>query len=175
MKLAIVGGIHGAGKSSLCRRLALVIGAEWVSAGAALGSAKSPKLRQEKAVTNVEGNQRAIFRALASTLAGIEKPVLLDAHFVLWSGSNRVERIPIDYFRALNPVALLIVDTPIGDIKSRLKIRDSKEYSHDELDHLRRAEISHGRAVSRALDIPLEILPRSDAIETAREFLAILL
>lgn len=175
MKLVIVGGIHGAGKSSLCRRLAPELGAEWVSAGAALRSVMGTQQRQEKIVADVEGNQEAIARALASTLGGIEKPVLLDGHFVLWKGSNHVEKVPVDYFRALRPVALLIVDTPVGDIKFRLKIRDSKEYSKKELDNFRRAEISHGRAVSQVLSIPLQILPGSDAIETAREFLATLL
>jgi len=176
MKLIMVGGIHGAGKTSLCRALAPVLGAEWVSAGAVLRSAKGgPVPGQDKVVENVKENQEAIVQVLASTLAGIETPVLLDGHFVLWKGPNQVAEVPVDYFRALDPVALVIMDTPIGVIKHRLNIRDSEAYSRDELNHLRTAEISHGQSVSQALDIPLAILAGPNSIDTAREFLAPLL
>ena len=76
-----VAGIHGAGKSTICRELARLIGASHATAGDLIrANATTEVTAGVKAVPDVDANQELLLRGLAMHRAASAAPLLLDGH-----------------------------------------------------------------------------------------------
>jgi adenylate kinase len=87
----LVAGIHGAGKSTICRELARLLGAFRATAGDLIrANAKAEVTVGVKAVPNADLNQ-LLLRGLAEYLATNSGPSLLNGHFA--PRGNRIIQI----------------------------------------------------------------------------------
>src|SRR5262245_55005538 len=123
-QIVFCGGVHGVGKSSLCRVLAPRIGAVHISAGSLLRTAGLASTHGH-AVSYVWRNQDYLRDALAAQQRRIgDRPILLDGHFCLLSPLHSIRILPLSLFEWLSPVALLIVVDDPSAIVERLVRRD---------------------------------------------------
>src|SRR5258708_2323090 len=115
-----VAGIHGAGKSTICRELARLLGAFHATAGdliRANANATTEVTVGVKAVPNVDANQ-LLLRGLAVYRARNTGLLLLDGHFVLLKPDRAIAEIPVTVYEAIAPVAVLLVEADAVTIHS---------------------------------------------------------
>jgi adenylate kinase len=156
-------GVHGAGKSSLCKELAQAIPAAHVTAGALIREASTPTQivtvgAQNKQVPDVDTNQAALLNGLAAFNARTENdvgPLLLDGHCTLLTAVGEIADIPMGVFNAIRPTAILLVESSADVIHHRLAERAADAPSPEMI--RRHAERERGRAeaVSTLLSVPL--------------------
>ncbi|MGA2257211.1 MAG: ATP-binding protein [Thermoguttaceae bacterium] len=93
-----VAGIHGAGKSTICRELGRLLGVFHATAGdliRANANATTEVTVGVKAVPKVDANQLLLLRELAAYRARNTGPLLLDGHFVLLKPDRAIAEIPV--------------------------------------------------------------------------------
>jgi adenylate kinase len=133
-RIVFVGGIHGAGKTTLSRRLALILPALHVTAGELIRGAGDPGEavtldRVSKAVADVDRNQERLLAGLhayrnRATVGSNGLGVLLDGHFCLLDRHGAIADIPSGIFAAIDPVAVIFVEANAETVFSRLSRRD---------------------------------------------------
>ncbi len=170
MSVFFVGGIHGSGKSTLCRQLSVPLQADHLIASELIEFTPDPHDLTRKGVVNVAQNQDRLLRAL-SQRKHVRPNVLLDGHFSVFDRTGRIVRIPVSVFREINPAALLLVEAEPSKVRARLGRRDRRTYDLDLLTRLTSEERFHARDVSRELGIPLRIWRVGNGIDEAVRFL----
>jgi adenylate kinase len=153
-----VGGVHGAGKTTICRQIALAIPAAHVTAGGLIremGSAAAAN-PTDKVVSDVDANQELLLQGLERYRARIgADPIVLDGHFTLLGPDETLTEIPVIVFQKIAPRAALLVQTEVSVIHARLLERDGRAPSVALLSRLIHHERTHSQAVCAKLGIPL--------------------
>ena len=165
-----VGGIYGAGKSSLCRQLSAPLRAEHVMASELIQYAPDPDDATRKSVANVAETQERLLLALEQRKRRTTN-MLLDGHFCVLDPTSQIVRISLDVFRAINPAALLLVEAEPDEVKERLEHREARPYDLDLIKRLAAEERSHAEYVSSALLIPLKLWWTKLGVDEALRFL----
>lgn len=165
-----VAGIHGAGKSTICRELARLLGAFHAAAGdliRANANATTEVTVGVKAVPNVDANQLLLLRGLAVYRARNTGLLLLDGHFVLLKPDRAIAEIPATVYEAIAPVAVLLVEADAVTIHSRLLERDKTAPPVATITDLAIQERAHAQRVCGELKIPLWAVPGDGATDQA--------
>ena len=166
MHLYFVGGIHGSGKTTLCQRLAVILGAAHYAAGDLIRLGSKQQDDRSNAVQDVELNQMLLLKAL-DELGNRTATVLLDGHYTLIDQQGLIRPIDIEVFRALNPAVLLLVAAEPLTIGRRLQQRGGQTYDLPFLEQHSQVELAHAEFVSAQLNIPLVVLKSSDTPDDA--------
>ena len=122
-----VAGIHSAGRSTICRELARLLGAFHATAGDLIrvnANATTEVTVGVKAVPDVDANQLRLLSRLAVYRARNTGPLLLDGHSALLKPDGAIAEIPVTVYEAIAPVAVLLVEADADTIHSRLLERD---------------------------------------------------
>lgn len=145
-----VGGIHGVGKGHLCSYLIEIFkDIKHLSASEVLEWDKS----NNKEVDNVEDTQNRLIKNLKKIISPDEK-YLLDGHFCLLKTNSTFEQIPLDTFREINPILIiLLIEDNVETIKDQLDKRDNKNYNLDLLEEFQSRELSRAKAISDELGV----------------------
>jgi len=165
-----VAGIHGAGKSTICRELARRLGVFHATAGDLIrmnANARTEVTVGVKAVPNVDANQLLLLRGLATYRARNKGPLLLDGHFVLLKPDRAIAEIPVTVYEAIAPVAILLVEADPAAIHSRLMERDKTAPPVAIITDLAMQERAHAERVCSELKIPCWAVPGDGAIDQA--------
>lgn len=152
--IIFVGGIHGVGKSKLCREFATEFGLTHIIASDLIKSLKTTQT--SKRVKDVGENQSTLIEALEKRILH-GKANLLDGHFCLLGENDEIQEIPKSTFQDISPIAALVLYEDITIIKSRLEGRDGNFYKTSLLTKLQEHEIQHAKLVCESLNIPLQI------------------
>lgn len=146
-----IGGIHGVGKSVLCKNICNTTGVSYLSASEVIKWSKAAK-----EVDNIDHTQNLLLLGLQN-MVEVDHEYLLDGHYCLLNSVGEVERIPIDIFVKINPVGLGIVIDNVESIKLRLEARDGKIYHIDKLNEFQKMEMFHAQTIANLLKIKLTI------------------
>jgi adenylate kinase len=153
-ELIFFGGVHGVGKTTLCRALAEQMDAVHVSAGSLLRVAGFVEPTQYT-VLNPRRNQTYIQAALQDYREQhCDARIVLDGHFCLLTSHNRIQVLPCALFESLKAMALLVVVDNPSAISQRLADRDGTCLDAILVDRLQRREEARARAISRHLGLP---------------------
>ena len=161
-----VGGIHGVGKSTICRRGCSELNLRYLSASDLI-KWEDISVKGNKLVSNISNTQERLIEGLRH-YTGDGKNYLLDGHFSLLKTDHQVEVVPVETFLQINPSALFIVTDDIAQIKKRLEDRDGKIYSYNMLKTFQAAELEHAKNLSKTLGISLSIF----TVESYDEFIS---
>nr|VFJ42513.1 MAG: adenylate kinase [Candidatus Kentron sp. DK] len=168
-KIIFVAGAHGAGKGHLCSKLAPRLNAHHITASDLIRNRKT--FGEAKAISGIDANQSILVEELKvfETTSSI---VLLDGHCCLYNTAFEIEPLPLEVFRALNVVCVILLTCDPAEIMARLIKRDQKTsgFSLERVERLQSAEQTHAREVSEMLHIPLTKLdvteePTTDTLD----------
>ena len=165
-KIAFIGGIHGVGKSTICRKICEKIELEYLSASNLLKWNDINNDAQNKKVKNIPATQDRLIIGLANTIKK-NKSYLLDGHYCLLNSANEIVKIPLDTFKKINPISLNLILGNISEIKNRLEKRDSIQYDEELLNRMQKNELKYAKYLSKAMGVTLNI-------GTQNEFAALL-
>jgi adenylate kinase len=174
-EIVFVGGIHGAGKTTVSSRLAVALSGSHVTAGTLIREcARSETITTgvgNKAVPDVNANQHLLLRGLAVHRRHASGPIVLDGHFSLMDPTGMAVAIPMDVYTAISPIAIVLIEADSAVVHSRLLQRDGAAPPLTAIESLSDRERSHAHAVSRALKIPMLAvrgdIPAEEASNTA--------
>lgn len=160
--IIFVGGIHGVGKGRLCDRIIDQFNSiTHLSASNLLNWVDS----KEKKVDEVDNTQNRLIENLKKSVSPDDK-YLLDGHFCLLKKDSTIQKIPMDTFREINPLMLMIITEDISVISKRLEDRDGKIYDSELLKNLQEEEILYAKEVANELGIDLLEYDKENILET---------
>lgn len=135
-KIIFVSGIHGVGKSTLCRELSRKFGWQHYSCSDLIKE-NSDYVETSKLVAGVDKNQEALLRGVSQIEEDI---ILLDGHFCLLDREEKVIMLDQQVFKSLDPVVVLNVTCDEKAIVERLLKRDGQALSSETLVEVQRIE-----------------------------------
>ena len=151
-----IGGIHGVGKSTLCKKLCNDLGLEYLSASKLIGDYKNELARKNlddgKSVANINDNQDILVEAVKGIVSLNEK-FLMDGHFTLLDSKKAVQPIPLSTFASIMPGALIVLIDDPAAIQGRLLSRDHTDYDLKLLEAMQTQEVKHAEYVGIKLNI----------------------
>ncbi|MCH5689828.1 ATP-binding protein [Niabella sp. W65] len=164
--IIFIGGIHGVGKGTLCKRVCDDLNLRHLSASEVLKweeiSAKENKLVKDFTLT-----QDRLITNLQQIVKENERYVL-DGHYCLLNKNNVPEKIDFGTFRTLDPFAFIIVVDDVQEVK-RLENRDSREYDFALLFKFQELEIQYSKELAEQLNKP-HVTLKSDETKNFKKF-----
>lgn len=129
--VVFVAGVHGVGKTHLCQALARKTGLRHASASQLIREVtQSVSWKNDKVVTDIEGNQDALIIAVDEIMQH-EDVLILDGHFVLKKALGVFETLPLATFERLGLSAIILIENDVEVIAGRLLQRDSNNATGD--------------------------------------------
>lgn len=156
-----IGGIHGVGKSSICYDICRDLNIQYLSASELLKWNEINEDPKNKKVASIPDTQTRL-------ILGLQKAVkkndyyLLDGHYCLLNSKNKIIRVPLDTFKQINPIRLILILDEVSEIKRRLEARDNRLYDLDLLALLQNEELAYAKELSQALWVDLIIGTKHD-------------
>ncbi|WP_444943431.1 ATP-binding protein [Microbulbifer sp. ZKSA006] len=162
MKRAIffVAGIHGVGKSTLCKKISKLHSLPHYSASELIQRIRSGTYSSKKVSQNVGKNQNFLITAINELVS--EQTIILDGHFCLFNKDEEIERIPTQTFMDLSPCAVILMHDEISSVMRRIENRDNTKHSTERFAALQSEEILYGKKITEKLNIPLLIFNFND-------------
>ena len=160
-RIAFIGGIHGVGKSTICRHICNVLNLEYLSASELLKWKEINEDAKNKKVKDIPSTQNRLILGLTNSIQN-GKNYLLDGHYCLLNSDNEVVNIPLETFEKINPISLNLILGDITEIKNRLETRDNKPYEYALLERLQSQELIRAKQLSKKLGITLNIGNQND-------------
>ncbi len=153
--MLFVGGIHGVGKSTMCRKAFGPLGYQCETASSLI-AAHGRRIDKGKRVKNASDNQIALLEQLRYAKERYCR-LLLDGHFTLIDSRGEIEPIDAGVFEAMNPRQLILIKGDTEEISRRLAARDNNKWDASFLAKFQEAEEEHARYVSEKIQVPLRI------------------
>ena len=163
-KIAFIGGIHGVGKSTVCKHICRDLKIEYLSASELLKWKDLNEDAQNKKVKDIPYTQNRLILGLTNTVQE-GKFYLLDGHYCLLNTNNEITRVPVEAFEQINPFSLNIILGDISEVNKRLETRDGRISDYELLEHLQNEELTYARQLSKTLGITLNIGTQNDYSE----------
>jgi len=158
--IIFIGGIHGVGKGTICKKLSQKYSFIHLSASEVLKWKEISKI-ENKTVKDFESTQERLIYGL-SQIVKPDKKYLLDGHFCLLNAKGIPERIPEITFSKINPSAIIIITCELQTILNRLENRDNKKYDIAILRKMQDLELEFAKEISLKLDLPFFNIKSSD-------------
>jgi adenylate kinase len=155
--IAFIGGIHGVGKSTICRTICNNQKITYLSASEVIKWSELNEDVKNKKVSNIPLTQNLLIDGLHNRIEK-NKSYLLDGHYCLLNKENIISKIPYETFEMINPNSLhIIINDDISEIKSRIETRDKRIYDFNLLEDMQKMEIDYAKDLSIRLGIQLSI------------------
>lgn len=152
------------GKSTICDDICKKLNLKYLSASKLLKWGEINEDPLNKRVANIPDTQERLIKGIENTVTS-QFNYLLDGHYCLLDKNSNIVKIPIDTFRAINPISLNIIVGHSAEIKRRLQQRDEKEYSIELIEKMQHIEFEHAEAISAILNVKLNIGTQSEYSE----------
>lgn len=159
--IIFIAGVHGVGKTTLCKSITYELGIKRYSSSELISSINAEKVKKDKHVDDIEGNQNILIEAV-SLYINEDEVSLLDGHFCLINGDDNIKELPIDTFDIL-PIQgiIILVDEP-KRILDRMKQRDDKNFTIDFISEFQDKEVKQGISISNRIGVWREVINVSD-------------
>ncbi len=167
--IVFIGGIHGVGKSTICRQICARTKLKYLSASELLRWKEINSEAENKKVTNIPATQDRLMIGLANSIER-NKFYLLDGHYCLLNNQNEIVNVPLDTFRQINPISLNLIIGDITEIKNKLEKRDNIVYDQDLLRSMQESELYYANHLSKTLGVTLNIGTQNDFSELLTSF-----
>lgn len=156
-----VGGVHGVGKSTICRKVLDALGYKCLTASFLI-SEFGKRVESSKAVIDVSGNQAALISQWNIERKGHHR-LALDGHFSLVDSEGRIAPVDVAVFQNIGPDKFVLIRGDCEEIAKRLKDRDGQKWSAAFVEDFQCVEEEHARHVSEKLNAPLVVFDDADS------------
>ena len=170
--IIFIGGIHGVGKGTLCKKVADELDMVHLTASAVLKWSDFAEDQANKRVKDDKFTKDRLLENLDKIIQP-QKTYLLDGHFCLQNNEGVIEKVPDDIFIGINPIKIVLVTVEPEEIGRRLFQRDGKEYDVNLLKQMQEIEKAHALHVSQLLGREFYEI-HSDSIDKFREILNVI-
>ena len=154
-RVILIAGVHGVGKTTLCRHLADDTDLIHKSASQLIREEKQAAIAlNTKAVADIPGNQQLLIDAV-TRMAESGRTFLLDGHLALLNAARKVEPLATKVFADLGIDGIILIVAKPSQILSQLTKRDGNGFNLDEITALQTIEIRRAKIVSEELGLPL--------------------
>jgi adenylate kinase len=150
--IIFIGGIHGVGKGTICKEIALKTDIVHLSSSQILKWEEISD-SDNKLVKNITSTQDRLIKGLKNLMKK-DKKYILDGHFCLLNSKEVPTRIDEETFDQINPRAIAILIDDVVKIAVRLEVRDGKTYNIKILNELQQMEIQYAKYLSDKYSIP---------------------
>lgn len=159
--IIFIGGVHGVGKSQICKNIASKYSIPYFSSSDLIGWSKLNQNQKNKVVEDISYTQALLLKAI-ETIDTKSKVILLDGHFTLLTRSkHRFEKVGFDTFGLMNVKLIAVVTLNVQEIHTRLLKRDGVNYPIDVISKMQDTEIEHGESIALSKGIPFLKLENS--------------
>lgn len=165
--IIFIGGIHGVGKGTLCKRIESELGIIHLSASEVLKWKDFNVDSSDKRVSDIDSTQDCLLKNLKGVITP-GKTYLLDGHFCLLNKESKIEKVPEEVFIGINPKKIIVLSETPEIIAKRLYQRDGKRYETSLLEKMQNTEIEHAQYLSSLLDLEMFEV-QSDSYNTLKE------
>lgn len=146
----MIGGVHGVGKTQICKNLVKHIpDISYVSASKLISHFSAIKY-----VNDIRTNQLLLTERIRA-IKDENELTLVDGHFCVADKGGEMKYVGEDIFRIITPELLVLVDAPSTVIQKRILLRDNIEYPIALIDRWLHEEAYWAIYTSTQLDIPL--------------------
>ena len=172
-KVIHVGGVHRVGKGTVCKaacdelKLPHLVASSLIREESERSGHVTPPISSDKRASDVDNNQRLMLQGL-DRVTEDGKNYILDGHYVVYDRDQAFNRISIEVFREMNPIALACLTAPAETIAERAR-KESIEGSVEYWAEMQSMETEHAKEISDALGIQL-FKAESTEIEGFTEF-----
>lgn len=172
--IIFVAGVHGVGKSTLCKRMEDLYPFKHLTASDIIKKYKKPITDTSKFIADIDDNQRILVSGLKHELID-GKSIMLDGHFALLDESGNPSSVDSNVFERLTLDGIIIIIHEPKVIVQRLLERDGFQYDVELFSTLQEMEVHRGREVADALNIPLVVIDLRDQHDPESIFSSFLL
>jgi adenylate kinase len=131
--IIFIGGVHGVGKTTFCKPIALEVGFEHVTASLLIKERKASAINDKsKAVQSVDDNQKILIAAIDERRSK-GKNLLIDGHFTLLTPAGKIALVDVLVFEKIAPTSIAVLTDAPEAIWSRIKQRDGWPYPRKKL------------------------------------------
>lgn len=152
--IVFIGGVHGVGKGTICQAIKEKLDFIHLSASDVLKWENFADEKRDKKVENISVTQQQLIENLKKIVIP-QKRYLLDGHFCLFKKDNSIERIALEIFQEIDPLAVILIKEKPNTICDRLQKRDGKIYSISQIETMQIEEIESAKELSACLGIQL--------------------
>lgn len=158
--IIFIGGIHGVGKGTICKRISNNKNIAHVSASEVI-KWKEINSNNDKRVDDFDRTQSMLLKGI-ERLKQDSSTLILDGHYCLLNSNNEPEKISEKTFEEIAPKVMAIVIEDEEIIYERLKQRDGTKYSLSLLKKMQKMEIDHAKHLSSKYEKPYVEIFKSD-------------
>lgn len=163
-QVIMLGGIHGVGKSHLCKKILDLHICDVYSASNLMRDYIGEKVDDNKQVENINHNQNILLNAIEEYVK-IDRLILLDGHFCLVNQQKGITEIPRDTFRKLSIKAIVVLIDDENSIIDRIFERDGVKYSFDYIEYFQRKEVEYAIKIAEELKVKFLLYKINDDIQ----------
>lgn len=154
--VAFIGGIHGVGKSTICKEICSSLALVHLTASEVLKWKDINNDVKNKNVDDIPFTQNLLITNLRRLVSKHER-YLLDGHYCLLNKDNQITDVPISTFNEIKPISLNLIVGFASEIKNRLEQRDGRSYSLNLVEEMQDRELANARSISTSLSVDLNI------------------
>lgn len=154
--IIFVGGIHGVGKSTLCKEISSQTGLKYLSASQVLKWGKVSENPNRKLVADVNHTQDLLLSGLKSLIVP-EEVYLLEGHYCLLDSNSSIARVPQETFIAINPILFGLIVDDERKIQERVMARDGEACNLDLYIEMQAEEIKYASEIAGQINVPLKV------------------
>lgn len=150
--IIFIGGIHGVGKSTICKVVTDMLEIEYLSASQVLKWREIKTDYKDKKVEDIDYTQDKLIIGLNEIVVS-DKFYLLDGHFCLFNNLGEINRVPLETFTSIKPILICTIIGNPNEIARKLSSRDHKQYDPNRLLLMQEEEKSYGDSVAKYLQV----------------------
>jgi len=166
--IIFVGGIHGVAKSYFCDRITNKTDLQAYSASKLIAELKNEQFKFDKLIADIGGNQNYLLDAVNRIP---EKEFILDVHFCLLNSAGEVERLPLDTYKQLPIIAIMVIYDDVSKIVEMLNARDGIKHNEAAFGKFQNEEISYAKEIAELLCVPFAGINSESYIEDAVKYI----
>lgn len=149
-------GVHGVGKTYLCRELHSRYGIRFYTASELIKNTGDVQLLDSKIVLTQDKNEEYLTIAIGRIKSSNrQENFILDGHLCLFDALGKVSRLKLETILKISPDFLILLTEDVNVIVERIKKRDNYNQDINQIKALQIEEERYANEVSKQLNIPL--------------------
>lgn len=158
--LVFVGGVHGVGKSTICKSICIDLALYYLSASELIQWSALNDDPTNKLVKDIPDTQMRLVKSINTTRQADCK-YLLDGHFCLFNTKSEITKISLRTFEEIRPSALYVITAKPDEIVLSQSARGGQIYDLGLINDMQSLEIEHAHEVAKHLGIPFLQIARN--------------